>query len=331
MSTAPAAGPDTGPDAGPDPGRRARYEALFGAVYEPLQRYVRRRCPAESADDVVAKVLLVLWQRLDDVPAEAPIAWTYGVARRCLANERRGSRRRLALVSRLETSYAPSDPVASDDPDLDLALGRLSPDDRELVRLWAWERLAPSEIAAVLDITANAASIRLHRAKARLADHLGPRKISLRCRTHRGRTHRGGPVTDHELEQRLQRIDPVPAATSVDTPDSPQARAIMEQIMQTQAAPVEEPTSSRRRWVAAAAVVGAAAAIAIGVAVVRNDSTSSEPVAATYDLQASDPMAMCLALSRGTAAAERGRLVRWHGDRGDGRPRGRRRRPHLRR
>jgi len=104
-------------------------------------------------------------------------------------------------------------------------------------------------------------------------------------------------VTDHELEQRLQRIDPVPAATSVDTPDSPRARAIMEQIMQTQAAPVEEPTPSRRRWVAAAAVVGAAAAIAIGVAVVRNDSTSSEPVAATYDLQASDPMAMCLALA----------------------------------
>jgi len=30
--------------------------------------------------------------------------------------------------------------------DLDLALGRLSPDDRELVRLWAWERLAPREI-----------------------------------------------------------------------------------------------------------------------------------------------------------------------------------------
>ncbi len=105
-------------------------------------------------------------------------------------------------------------------------------------------------------------------------------------------------MTDHELEQRLQRIDPVPAATSVDTPDSPQARAIMEQIMQTQATPVEEPTSSRRRWVAAAAaVVGAAAAIAIGVAIVRNDSTSSEPVAATYELQASDPMAMCLALT----------------------------------
>lgn len=182
MSTAPDAAPEAGSnagaDTGSDTGRRSRYEALFGAVYEPLQRYVRRRCPADSADDVVAKVLLVLWQRLDDVPPEAPVAWSYGVARRCLANERRSSRRRLALVGRLEATYAPPVPVASDDPDLDLALGRLSPDDRELVRLWAWERLAPSEIAAVLDITANAASIRLHRAKARLADHLAARKMS---------------------------------------------------------------------------------------------------------------------------------------------------------
>jgi RNA polymerase sigma-70 factor (ECF subfamily) len=180
VSTVPDAAPDVGAagrDAGPASGRRARYEALFGTVYEPLQRYVRRRGPTDSADDVVAMVLLVLWQRLDDVPAEAEVAWTYGVARRCLANERRGSRRRLALVGRLEASFTPSVPVASDDPDLDLALARLSPDDRELVRLWAWERLTPSEIAAVLGITANAASIRLHRAKARLADHLGSRKI----------------------------------------------------------------------------------------------------------------------------------------------------------
>ena len=182
MSTAPDAGPragtDTGVDVGSDADRRSHYEALFGAVYEPLQRYVRRRGAAESADDVVAMVLLVLWQRLDDVPAESPVAWTYGVARRCLANERRSSRRRLALVGRLEASYAPPVPVASDDLDLDLALGRLSPDDRELVRLWAWERLTPSEIAAVLAITPNAASIRLHRAKARLADHLATRKMS---------------------------------------------------------------------------------------------------------------------------------------------------------
>ena len=36
------------------------------------------------------------------------------------------------------------------------------------MRLWAWERLTPSEIATVLEITPNAVSIRLHRAKDKL-------------------------------------------------------------------------------------------------------------------------------------------------------------------
>ena len=58
---------------------------------------------------------------------------------------------------------------------LDDALARLRPDDAELLRLWAWEQLTPAEIATVLDITANAASIRLHRARAKLKDQL--RKI----------------------------------------------------------------------------------------------------------------------------------------------------------
>jgi RNA polymerase sigma-70 factor (ECF subfamily) len=164
---------------GPDARRRATYEAVFAAVYEPLQRYVRRRAPVASADDVVADALLVLWQRLDDVPTEAAVPWAYGVARRCLANERRGSRRRLALVDRMEAQppRAATPSGTERDDELEVAMTSLSPDDREILRLWAWEQLAPREIATVLDITANAASIRLHRAKAKLAARLD-RKIA---------------------------------------------------------------------------------------------------------------------------------------------------------
>ena len=50
------------------------------------------------------------------------------------------------------------------------ALDALRAEDAELLRLWAWEQLAPGEIATVLDITANAASIRLHRARERLRE-----------------------------------------------------------------------------------------------------------------------------------------------------------------
>ena len=39
-------------------------------------------------------------------------------------------------------------------------------------RLWAWEQLEPAEIAAVLGLTTNAVSIRLHRAKKKLGENL---------------------------------------------------------------------------------------------------------------------------------------------------------------
>lgn len=145
----------------PDP-RRQRFEALLTEVHAPLQRYLRRR--TDEADDVLADVLLVLWRRLDDVPADG-LAWCYGVARGCLSNHRRSEQRRLRLVRRLATEPVA---VSDDDPDLSAALGALRPQDREVLRLWAWEQLPPREIAVVLAITPNAASIRLHRATTRL-------------------------------------------------------------------------------------------------------------------------------------------------------------------
>ncbi len=51
-------------------------------------------------------------------------------------------------------------------------MAALRPEDAELLRLSAWEQLTPAEIAAVLDLTPNAVSIRLHRARASLRDRL---------------------------------------------------------------------------------------------------------------------------------------------------------------
>lgn len=150
--------------------RRARFEAAFAEVYEPLQAYARRRIDTATADDVVAETLLVLWRRLDEVPADLVLPWCYGVARRCLANQRRADHRREALVDRLTAERPQTDSAV--DPALDAALATLSTDDREIVRLWAWEQLQPREIAEALDISANAAAIRVHRAKQRLAEAL---------------------------------------------------------------------------------------------------------------------------------------------------------------
>lgn len=147
--------------------RRAGFERLVAEAYEPLQRFLRRRTDPATAEDVLGDVLLVLWRRVDDIPAEAPVAWAYGVARGCLANAVRGQARQERLVQRL----AAEPPPGAGTPEhaaLEEALAALPEADRELLQLWAWEHLQPKEIAAVLGISANAASIRLHRAIGKL-------------------------------------------------------------------------------------------------------------------------------------------------------------------
>lgn len=157
--------------------RRARFEALTAEVYEPLQRYLRRRARADDAADVLAETLLVVWRRLDDVPDE-PLPWCFGVARRCLANQRRGDRRRLRLVERSTahprpaTSDDPQEAIERTDPDLTAAMATLSDGEIEIVRLWAWERFEPREIALTLDMTPNSVSVALSRAKRKLGEHL---------------------------------------------------------------------------------------------------------------------------------------------------------------
>lgn len=159
-----------------DSERRRRFDEVMGTVYVPVQRYLLRRTDVDSAEDVLGDVLLVLWRRAEDIPDEAPLPWCYAVARRCLANSRRGAQRRLRLLTRLADEVPI--PVAADSPDDELseALTTLGESDRELLRLWAWEQLAPREIAGVLGISPNAVSIRLHRATGRLKAQLAPGK-----------------------------------------------------------------------------------------------------------------------------------------------------------
>ncbi|WP_200959256.1 RNA polymerase sigma factor [Yonghaparkia sp. Soil809] len=165
--------------------RERRMRALVDLLADPVRRYLHRRTDAATADDVLGDVLLVCWRRLDEVPpAEADaLPWAIVVARQCLANAQRAERRRTRLVGRIIAIDPPpidapdaaaddDDPHGDDHVRLRAALARLRRDDAEILRLWAWDELTSPQIAVVLGISANAASIRLHRAKARLKAEL---------------------------------------------------------------------------------------------------------------------------------------------------------------
>ncbi|MDX3309219.1 RNA polymerase sigma factor [Streptomyces sp. NPDC054884] len=163
---------------GTAPDAEARFEALAHVVVEPLHRYLVRRADAHVVDDVLSETLLVLWRRIEDVPGlgagvtvdpDAVLPWCYGVVRGCLSNARRADRRRLRLVERLTRTRDVLPTPPADHTDLHAALDGLGPLDREVVLLWAWEELTPRQIAEVTGMTSNAVSIRLHRAKKKLA------------------------------------------------------------------------------------------------------------------------------------------------------------------
>jgi RNA polymerase sigma factor (sigma-70 family) len=125
-------------------------------------------------DDVVAETFTVAWRRLDDIPADSPLPWLYGVARRVVANQRRSADRRRRLVTKLASDRnepSPTGPSAPNDVVV-AALARLRSDDQEILRLAAWELLGASDIALVLGCTPNAAALRLSRARRRLCDEM---------------------------------------------------------------------------------------------------------------------------------------------------------------
>jgi RNA polymerase sigma-70 factor (ECF subfamily) len=153
-----------------------RFEDIYEAHYRAVTAYARRRTTDPvDAQDVVADTFTVAWRRLAEVPdGDAARPWLYAVARRVLANQRRGKRRRDDLSTRLATQRAgtvelESQVIASHERRTVLsALSRLRDADQEILRLAVWEELPHREIAQVVGGSEASVAVRLHRARSRL-------------------------------------------------------------------------------------------------------------------------------------------------------------------
>ena len=157
-----------------DPG--ARFDALYRTHLQAVLAYVsRRETSAADAAEIVADVFTVAWRRLDAVPEEpADLLWLYGAARRVLSEHRRRRWRRARLDARIVAEAVPRG-GRDEDPLRDRVralITRLRPADREVLRLVFWEGLSHEEAAQVLGCSVNAVAVRVHRARARLAEQL---------------------------------------------------------------------------------------------------------------------------------------------------------------
>jgi RNA polymerase sigma-70 factor (ECF subfamily) len=168
-------------DGGAD--RRERFESIYGELYPAICGYVLRRVRApEDAAEVVAETFATLWRRFDRCPEGPELRpWLFGVARRVIANQRRGERRRSALGERLVESFDHGACEATERPEESSSLARafasLSESDRELLSLVAWEGLTREELAVALGTSRGVVRLRLHRASKRLRAALPPNQV----------------------------------------------------------------------------------------------------------------------------------------------------------
>ncbi|WP_129840949.1 sigma-70 family RNA polymerase sigma factor [Streptomyces sp. RFCAC02] len=144
-------------------------DRLFRSTFHRVMAYCLRRAPGPVAEDAVAEVYAVAWQRRRDLPGDErdAVPWLLGVARKVLANQRRG-RHRWARLLRRAGDLAVPPPAGGEGPDISAALATLSATDREALRLAYWDGLSHREIGVVLGISEGAATTRLHRARTRL-------------------------------------------------------------------------------------------------------------------------------------------------------------------
>ena len=167
-------------------GSAEAYSVFFRRHVAAITRYAVRRCPnPDDVADLVGECFLVALQASHRYIPETDTAlpWLFGISRRLLAKQRRkyaGNRRIEVKASNAFPNFtaAEDDEVAAaidasrQAPILEEALSRLTRSERDVLELVAYDCLSPSEAAIALDITPNAARLRLSRARRAVRAHI---------------------------------------------------------------------------------------------------------------------------------------------------------------
>lgn len=150
-----------------------RFDELYRA-HQAAVRFVARRIDPSGAEEVVAETFAVAWRKLHEIPADA-LPWLYVVARNKLRSEHRAARSRRDVAENVAavigSSMDPAD-VASERDRVLTAFAALSETDREALRLTGWDGLDHRRAAVVCGTSRVAFSMRLSRARRRLAAEL---------------------------------------------------------------------------------------------------------------------------------------------------------------
>lgn len=153
------------------------FNAVFRALLPEVSKFLARRVAAEDVEDLAADLFELAWSKRSQIQPGLELAWLYKSARYLIANHyRKQSGRTRILATLREPVAAPSaESIAVADLELAELWRQLSAKDQEVLALWSFEGLEISDIARVLEVSENAANIRLSRARAALRAKLDER------------------------------------------------------------------------------------------------------------------------------------------------------------
>ncbi|MCS0500745.1 RNA polymerase sigma factor [Protaetiibacter mangrovi] len=156
------------------PDARAEFDDVYRRHLPAVSAYLARRVDRADVEDLAADTFAVAWRKRASVTPGEELPWLYRIASYQVANHRRRVAVRahaLALFSAPDAAPA-ADALLERDPELARAWRALPGAQREVLALVVLDGLGVGEAAIALGVSANAASIRLHRAKKALADAL---------------------------------------------------------------------------------------------------------------------------------------------------------------
>lgn len=154
------------------------FEEIYRETVQEVERYLARHAEASDRTDLVQEVYLQVHRARRTYRMDLPFRpWLFAITRHvalmAARRRRRKSGREVAVEEYPEPMNAAAEPDVLGRRRLARAIGRLSPEQREVVRLAHVEDLTSTEIGRLTGAKPGAVKVRLHRAHLRLRNWFG--------------------------------------------------------------------------------------------------------------------------------------------------------------
>lgn len=167
----------------------AKFERFYRDHVREVARYVARRVPPQSRDEVIANTFVAAWQKFLSTP-DPTLQWLYRIAFFEVSHELRRLHRVRDLPVQPATTEMNSSPLEDNDQ-VRIVIQKLTPSEQELIRLVHWECQSREEVALILGVSVNLVNVRLHRIHRRIEKRLSgvlaspPEQVDPRQEVHR--------------------------------------------------------------------------------------------------------------------------------------------------